>query len=290
MNQFLNDFILGYKSYIQAWKFIREHKLWFYFVIPIVVFGSLIYFGFWMRGLAGEASVMSEAKDISFFVSIWYKFKFLIYWIIAVMALNLTRYIMMTLLSPVLSVVSERVEKILTGNNYSFNLPQMFRDIKRGIKISIRNVFREILLVSAIYIVAAFVGWLIDINLSWLSLTLSLLIAFFYYGFGFMDYINERRRLTIRQSVLFVRKHWGLAISLGSVFVLIFQILFPLFEGNKYLFLPGAVIVSVIPIFSIIASTLALHALVDLSTNEYAVKTIGGENFSPSEKPDGGNV
>ena len=270
--QFFSDLMLGYKSYGEAWKFIVKHQMWVYFLFPLLVFGGLIYFGFWMQGLAGDAARVAD--DASFFLFIWYKLKFMTLWVIATLSLNLTRYIMMTVLSPVLSVVSQRVERKITGNSYSFNLAQTLKDIRRGIKISIRNVIREVVLVSVIYVVAAFVSWLLGINLDWISVSLSLLVAFYFYGFGFMDYINERQRLSIPQSVNFVRKHWGVAVALGSVFVFIFQILFPVFEDNRYLFILGAITVSAIPIFSIVAATLAVHSLVDLSTNEYAEREI----------------
>ena len=51
----------------------------------------------------------------------------------------------------------------------------------------------------------------------------TMFVAFYYYGFGFIDYINERRRMNIEQSVIFVKKNKGFAVGLGLVFTIIFH-------------------------------------------------------------------
>ena len=55
---------------------------------------------------------------------------------------------------------------------------------------------------------------------------LIILIASYYYGFSFLDYINERRRRNVSESIIFIRKHSGLAISIGLFYYLMIFIAF----------------------------------------------------------------
>ena len=47
-------------------------------------------------------------------------------------------------MSPVFAILSEKVESILTGNEYPFNIHQFLSDIWRGVKLAIRNFAIEI--------------------------------------------------------------------------------------------------------------------------------------------------
>ena len=102
-----------------------------------------------------------------------------------------------------------------------------------------------------------------------------------------MDYINERRRLTMDESIAFMRENRGLAIVIGGVYSIL--ILVPvdisvLFNfsafgenfgsalGNFFLNLFLWICASAAPILAIIAATIAMDDLVDLSTNEYSIQ------------------
>jgi len=74
-----------------------------------------------------------------------------------------------------------------------------------------------------------------------------------------MDYVNERRRLSIRKSVTFVREHAGFAIGNGFVFSLMFII-------------PYDIGVILAPVLAVVAGTIGMHELVDLNKNPYANK------------------
>ena len=116
---------------------------------------------------------------------------------------------------------------------------------------------------------------------------LTFAIGFFYYGFSFIDYINERRRLDIDQSIHFIRNHRGLAIAIGSIysiFILVPVDLGKMVDYNGFLDHPfdtlGTslfqfslwMLASIAPILTIVAATIAMHDLVDLSSNIYADK------------------
>jgi CysZ protein len=106
-------------------------------------------------------------------------------------------------------------------------------------------------------------------------------LGFFYYGFSFLDYVSERLRFTVDESILFVRKHRGLAIAIGMIYSL--MILVPvdlgiLFSGESFEkgFLKGStefilhlslwLCAASAPILAIVAATIAMHDLIDLKS------------------------
>ena len=59
------------------------------------------------------------------------------------------------------------------------------------------------------------IGWII-------GLVGNFLLSSYFYGFAFMDYSNERHKLSLKKSVLFVRRNKGFASGVGSIFSLCF--------------------------------------------------------------------
>jgi CysZ protein len=204
-------------------------------------------------------------------------------------------YIVVIILSPALSILSEKIEEILTGNKYPFNFWQLVNDIKRGARIALRNIFWEYFFIVVVMGIAAFFGGTLK---SIIIFSIPVMIGFYFYGFSFMDYINERRRLNIQQSIYFVSKHRGLAIAVGSIYSIFFLSFFYVFRGFENLatdtgtqLLWGTilgitfVLATVAPILAITSATLSMHDLVDLSKNEYAIKKeVLGEKKEETKK------
>ncbi len=278
----LKDLTLGFRSYIMATRFIIKHKLWVYFFFPMLMFVFIYYLGATFEEWKMQASAATTEDDI--WIKIIRALEYGLYTALAFMVFKFMRYILIILLSPVLSIVSERVERIIAGNVYKFNLKQLIKDIKRTINLSIRNLIWEFGTVYSIYLIVAIFSWVFSIPehiTTTIDTTVSMLIGFYYYGFSFIDYLNERRRLTISESVTFVKKHKGFALALGSVFTLLFHYTNIYFvsikddlTNNAFLTLVifSSVIMSMIPIITIVAATLGVHELVDLTTNPYALK------------------
>jgi len=203
---------------------------------------------------------------------------------IAILLMKFAKYLVVALLSPLLAKLSEKTENILTGNKYPWNFAQLVSDVKRAMRIIVRNLMWEYFFFLVILVVS-FIGW--EDPTSSPIFYLTFVIGFYYYGFAFMDYINERRRLTMDQSIAFMRENRGLAVAIGGVYSIL--ILVPvdisvLFNfsafgenfgsalGNFLLNLFLWICASAAPILAIIAATIAMDDLVDLSTNEYSIK------------------
>jgi CysZ protein len=279
IKDFFTELWFGLSTYKEAWHFIRKHKMWWYFLIPILLFIGMYYLGYTFQNLQ-NASKATENDGI--FRSAWIFFLRTLYWLLALVIFNFMRYIIIIMISPLLSVVSERVERIITGNVYKFNLVQIIKDVKRTINLAIRNIIWEFGIIAIIYAASYLILYIFQVSFlaKYVATILSMFVAFYYYGFGFIDYINERRRMNIQQSIDFVKKNRGFAVGLGMVFTVVFHYSNILFKniGNEVggfwffmLVMVIAIITACIPIFTMVAATLGMHKIVDLKSNPYAI-------------------
>lgn len=271
--RFLRNLFFGYKAYIKAVKFIIEHRMYWFFLIPAVLMLVIYKIGDWIltRHIPTNAENMNEI--------VWFLIQVLLELTIAFLLMKSAKYLVIILLSPLLSEISIRTEKILTGNTYPFNFKQLIADIRRAMRIVVRNMMWEYTILVLIIIVSyVFSGS--EFGTSPLFY-LTYLVGCFYFGFGFMDYILERIRMDLDQSIHFVRDHRGVAIALGSVYSL--MIFVPvdvgiLFNWSNFELLPFLkhfslwACASIAPILTIVAATIAMDGLVDLKTNVYSQK------------------
>lgn len=268
----ISGFISGLVSYKKATQIVFKHHFWIYCLLSILVFGSIFYFGYELQKTSWAYSVKDAGSN--FFLKIWYIVVKAFYYLLSAIMINLTKYIMLMVLSPILAIISERVENILTGNKYDLSISQLIKDVKRAINLALRNLFFEMSLIAVISIVIYIIKSISGFDLDWLNWICLTLIGAYYYGFSFMDYANERRRLTIKESILFISNHKGITIAIGLVFSLVYNDLFRLFSSSyTSLAVLAAVIVSITPIFAVVAATVAVDDLVDLSKNEFAKKS-----------------
>lgn len=271
--RFLRNLIFGYKAYFKAFKFIHQNKLYWYFAIPAVLMLLIYKLGDMIRSrhIQVGADNMNEI--------VWYLIQVMLEITVAILLMKFAKYLVVVLLSPLLSALSMKTERILTGNTYPFEFKQLISDIKRAIRIVVRNLMWEYLIFVSILIVSYLIGGS-EFSTSPLFY-LTFLVGCFYYGFGFLDYINERRRLDMDQSIHFVRDHRGMTVAIGSVYSLLIFVPvdvgilfnwsnFELLPFLKHLFL--WLCASAAPILAIVAATIAMNDLVDLKGNVYSQK------------------
>jgi CysZ protein len=275
--RFLKNMLFGLKSYWKAIKFMIEYRLYWYLGIPAI----LMLFIYWLGAKIQSHKFIPQTETIN--EIIWYMFYLLIEISIAVLLMKFAKYLVVALLSPLLAKLSEKTENILTGNKYPWNFAQLVSDVKRAMRIIVRNLMWEYFFFLIILIVS-FIGW--EDPTSSPIFYLTFVIGFYYYGFAFMDYINERRRLSMDQSISFMRENRGLAIAIGGVYSILilvpvdisvlfnfsaFSVDFSGALGNFLLNLFLWICASAAPILAIIAATIAMDDLVDLSTNEHSL-------------------
>ncbi len=241
----IKNILKGIKGYSGTFKLISELKLWKYFFIPIgisIVTATLV--GFLAYSLSDNIG--------SFLSRIWIwetgKETFTTFsnivggiFIIAI-GLVLYKHIIMALSAPFMSPVSEKIETHLTGvENHNHRDTSFKEQLWRGIRINVRNLFKELLFTILILLIS-----LIPV-VGIISTVLLLLTQAFYAGFGNMDYTLERH-FKYNESIQFVKKNRGIAIGNGIIFML-------------FLLLPVIGIILVLPLSVTAASTNTVQLL-----------------------------
>ncbi len=213
------EFISGVTAYGRAVAHVSKYKLWAYILLPglISVFigvgvfatawalsddiGQLII-GFWKwdfaRGIvSGVANVFGGL-------------------LLAALGLLIFKQLVMVLTAPFLSVLSEKVERQLTGygDSVGWSVRKILKDMARGLAIAVRNLLRELTLTILLLLIG-----LIPVFTPFTS-ALIFLLQSYYAGFGNLDFALERH-YGYSDSVRFVKAHRGLAIGNGMVFLLL---------------------------------------------------------------------
>ncbi len=252
MSQFSRQFFLGIRSHRQAYRFIKKHKLWHFFVWPILLALLILWAGASAINGASEAVVdfikgwiwdkpdPEGIWETVVYWAVWCIFKFLFLYTYYIV----NKYIVFIILSPILAIVSERVDALHTGRDFPFSLVQLWKDVLRGIAIAIRNLFLEYAATLALLLLTVF----LPIFAPFYPFAVFFIAAYFY-GFAFLDYNSERYRLTYSESVQRIRNNKGLAVGNGTVFSLLFFI--PILGGI------------IAPILSCVAASLAYIAEFD---------------------------
>lgn len=230
---FFKLLLLGYKNYFKGAKFLFKHHLYWFFSFPIFLFGGVYLTGTYFKKLEFQInkSLQQTAHEIdSINELIWTVLKMMFYDGLYIIFTQFTLYIVVVLLSPVLAMLSEKIEEIISGKKYTYSFKMLLNDIKRGGVIAFRNLVWYYVFVGLFLGVATLFG--ISTKNSFIMFAIPFVVGFYYYGFSFMDYVNERRRMNIQQSIYYVSQHKGLAISIGSVYSIFF--LFYFYFYNHY--------------------------------------------------------
>lgn len=263
---FLKHLWIGLKAFGKAFAFIFQHHLYWFFLLPALLMLGIYYVG----DLIKNHEVVYQMDTINDIV--WFTLRILTEITIAILLMKFAKYMVVVLLSPLLSFLSQKCEKVLTGKTYPFSMAQLWHDIQRSFRIVVRNLMWEYTFFLVIFLVSV-LGWKNANSAPIFYLTF--LIGFFYYGFSFLDYVNERRKLDIDESIIFIRKHRGLAIAIGGIYSLLIlmpvdlSILFDFATNTEadssilefVMHLTMWLLASMAPVVTIVAATITMHDL-----------------------------
>ncbi len=218
---FLKDLTHGLFTYKEANKVIFKHKLWPLMSIPgimslcyillMVILGLVYVSGFagyindnWMPGfLSGTATFVIIS------IMLWL--------MLLITALLSYKPFVLILFSPVLSYLSERVEKAVYNEEPpDFNIRDFFKDIIRGAIINLKNTGWMFL-----YMILAWLFTVFPVIGPLVSPILLISIESYYGGFGLMDYTLERKRFSVEESFDFAKQNRALVTGVGLGFVLL---------------------------------------------------------------------
>lgn len=178
---------------------------------------SSTYIDGWLEG-KGESAFMQKLPGILAWIA-----KFLIQVLFFFVFAYFSGYIILIILSPLFAWLSERTDQILNKTDYPFEWGQFVKDIWRGIVIALRNLLFEVG-VTILVLIATLIP-VINVVSGPIAAIFLFLVSSYFYGFSYMDYTNERKRLKVTDSILLIRKYKGMAIATGSLFA--FTLLIP---------------------------------------------------------------
>jgi len=225
-------FINGFKAFFRGFGFSFKHfRIWY--LIPIflwLLFAGLLtfhlgrilipYFLGWVESATG-LNLSNEDPMDSFdkFLKIGITWgviivvKVLMWYAIS----RYMKYFVLIILSPMFAYLSEKTEEKITGTSYPFNLFQFIKDVIRGIAITFRNMFIETGLIAIGSVISFFIP-----VLSPLIIIALFLVNCYFMGFNFFDYVAERKKMNISESIQYMRSNkftllgFGLAYNLVS--------------------------------------------------------------------------
>lgn len=227
---FFGGLFKGIGHCFRAFALIFEKGLWHYLLYPLIIYIVLRLAGVFafaslssmlaarlsaamhFERIADSGDLLSFAKPFLtgyFSLIITWMFR-IVFWFVSG---ALIKYLTLIVLSPVFALLSEAVEKKVTGIAHPFSWPGFLKDIFRGIAISLRNMLLQYLFVGACFIIS-----LLFPPIAFITAPLLLFVSWYYAGFTMLDYNFERHRLSISRSARFARTHAGFACGIGMVF------------------------------------------------------------------------
>lgn len=213
----------GISDYFKIIGKISQYRLWGYIWLPgllsILLSTGLIWGAVritsgvddWVQRSVTGISWLAWLDEVAYILAIL---------LIILLVLILMKYLIMVLIAPFMSMLSEKLESVLTGKPApTTNLVQFMSDIQRGLRIALRNIVWELLLTIFFLLLN-----IIPVAGTLLCGVCTFLVQSYYAGFGNMDYTLERKRFSVKDSVVYVKRHRGLAIGNGAVFLVIWLI------------------------------------------------------------------
>ena len=241
----ISNLIDGLKAYLEAYEVISRLKLWRFFLIPMLI-SVLIFLNIVLVSI-------SFSDEIGLYISSFWSWDFgketintvsMILGGIILISIGLIvfKHLVMILSAPFMGPISKKIEDDFTGVTSQTQVSSPLTLMFRSIKISSRNLFRELLLSIPILILG-----LIPL-IGFFSLFLLFLMQAYFAGFGNMDYTLERH-FSYQKSIQFVKANKGIAIGNGLVFML-------------FLLIPFVGIILIIP-FSVTSATIATLKIIN---------------------------
>ena len=130
--------------------------------------------------------------------------------------LRCRKYLMLFFLNPFLALLSDKTESIITGEGNPYGFRYFWRDLYRGFLLIVRNFFLECTAVIVLWIISYFYP-----IVGFVAIPVLFLFDSYYYGLMLCDYINERRRVSLHQSIVKMHEWRGLAMGVGSMVALV---------------------------------------------------------------------
>ena len=229
----LNVFI---KELINSIGFVFKKHLYLYF-LPAIFIALMFYWS--VKGGAGVANWLS-------FMEGWYVIGWIIKTlesIISSMSFMLFEFFILVLLTPVNSLLAEKMKEEITGEPVKFSLSQIFRSLGRSVKIFITAFSVEMILLLVIWLFSFLIG-------DWFSSIVGFIVSSYFIGFSFYDFALDLDLKSSKESWKWGKANKWLVLIAGLIFSV--SIYIPEQSGLMFLYV---ISISIVPHLLIIATT-----------------------------------
>ena len=216
----IQPFIKSVVTYFRALGFITSRGLWKYFVWSgIIGLGIFVVLGYIMKTWISPFISSTVGGWLPWdFEWIFTATEWLTFAIGGILFLSIFKYLMIIATAPLMSVLSERVEREITGQDIKRSfIMNVVPDLLRSVRIVIRSLFRELFFTALILLLGLFPLF------SLISGVLIFLVQGYYAGFGNFDYWAERH-FTYRETIRELKTRKGLLTGNGLIYVLLLAI------------------------------------------------------------------
>lgn len=221
----LKEIVITIQSWGQAHRFIIQHKLWKWVIIPGLIYGALFIAAMYFFGKSATDVVdyITHILKLSdwiqrfqnSFLGFLFTFGGIIFWLtLLLFYFSFFKYIYLIIGSPLFAALSRKTESIIEANENIRSWKGIRKEAGRGIITSLRNCGWQ-----TVYLVALIILSLIPI-VGWITPLIVLFVECYYYGFSMLDFGLARNNQTPSQSGHFIGRHKGLAIGNGILFYL----------------------------------------------------------------------
>lgn len=138
-------------------------------------------------------------------------------------------FIILTILSPFNTILSEKLDSKLTGQKFSFSIIRLINDFIRMVLIVIIAISLQFIIIGIWWIICRITG--IDGTLIYKITTF--LIGAFFFGFSFYDHSLERYEINVFGSLGFAFSNILMITITGTIFKLLYY--FPYFWEVSYI-------------------------------------------------------
>ena len=212
------NFSKGFLDYLAAGGKIGKYGLWSYVIVTTVT--SLVL-GFLLFGTIFTFGDEAGSLILSILPAEWggHIVQGVVDWVSRVLlwtvAFFLFKYIIIIVLSPVMSLISAKIEKQKTGKVASrFTL---IGELIRGLRFNLRLIFRELIFILLFFILSLIPG------VGFITPFILFFIQAYFAGLGVMDYYLERH-YSISESMAVGSENKFYLTGLGSGFLLTIMI------------------------------------------------------------------
>lgn len=219
----LTDLLKGISDYLKAFELINKLRLWKYVfivgVLSILLGIGLLYSSYFLLDtFSASLERLYPFEWGKEYLAIAIKYLGLA--ILFLTGIFFYKYLIFIIFVPFLGPLSEKIEEHLTGRKagYSFlNVTRLIKDIFRGLRISMRLIYKEMLWLILLFFLGLFPPFTPFIPF------LAFIIQSFYAGYGNFDWALERF-YNVRGRISFVSQNRSLTLGNGISFMILLSI------------------------------------------------------------------